>query len=139
LKRTGLLALMAVLSLNIWTGSPLAALWIGSRVQGDVGQASLRAIAAVAVSMAAISVALLVALNAVGRSYDRLTGHTASVRRHTPWLRSLSGDRPREVGGRGELTALDVVVVATVVLAVVAFEIWFFFYSTSPIDQRSGR
>jgi hypothetical protein len=27
----------------------------------------------------------------------------------------------------------------TIVLVVVLFEIWFFFYSPSPIDQRSGR
>jgi hypothetical protein len=29
--------------------------------------------------------------------------------------------------------------VILVVLAFVAFEIWFFFFSSSPIDQRSGR
>jgi hypothetical protein len=26
-----------------------------------------------------------------------------------------------------------------VVIAVIAFEVWFFFFSGSPIDQRSGR
>ena len=34
-KRFGLAALMAFLALNIWTGSPLLALWIGSQVQGE--------------------------------------------------------------------------------------------------------
>ena len=34
LKRFLLAALMAVLVLNIWTGGPLLALWLGSRVQG---------------------------------------------------------------------------------------------------------
>jgi hypothetical protein len=29
--------------------------------------------------------------------------------------------------------------IVCVVIAVVAFEVWFFFFSTSPIDQRSGR
>jgi len=138
LKRIGLLAAMSILSLNVFTGSPLAALWIGSRVQGE-GGASLGAIGAVAASMAAISAGLVVALGAVGRSYDRLTGRQPTVRKHTPWLRSMSGERPQEIGGRGDLSALDVVLIASLVIAVLAFEIWFFFFSTSPIDQRSGR
>jgi len=29
--------------------------------------------------------------------------------------------------------------VIVVVACVLAFEVWFFFFSTSPIDQRSGR
>ena len=35
LKRLGLVALMAFLALNVWTGSPLLSLWIGSRIQGS--------------------------------------------------------------------------------------------------------
>ena len=34
-KRFLLAALMALLVLNLWTGGPLLALWLGSRVQGD--------------------------------------------------------------------------------------------------------
>jgi hypothetical protein len=34
---------------------------------------------------------------------------------------------------------LERILVVCVVLAVAAFEIWFFFFSTSPIDGRSGR
>jgi hypothetical protein len=32
-----------------------------------------------------------------------------------------------------------VILVSTVVLVVVLFEVWLFFYSPSPIDQRTGR
>jgi hypothetical protein len=39
-KRFGLAALMAFLALNVWTGSPLLALWIGSRIQGESTQPS---------------------------------------------------------------------------------------------------
>ena len=36
-------------------------------------------------------------------------------------------------------TPFEIVVMVCVVAAVAAFEIWFFFFSPSPIDQRSGR
>ena len=35
LKRLALMTVMAVLAMNIWTGGPLFALWLGSRVQGS--------------------------------------------------------------------------------------------------------
>ena len=62
-----------------------------------------------------------------------------TVRAHLPWLRSLRGERPREVGAKVGLSALDVILVGAVVIVVVAFELWFFLVSGSPIDQRSGR
>ena len=38
-----------------------------------------------------------------------------------------------------ELSALEIVLITMVVVVVALFEVWFFFYSPSPIDQRSGR
>jgi hypothetical protein len=35
--------------------------------------------------------------------------------------------------------ALEVVLLVSVVVVVALFEVWFFFYSPSPIDRRSGR
>ena len=51
----------------------------------------------------------------------------------------MRGERPHEHKGGRELSPLDVVLIVTVVVAVVMFEIWFFFFSGSPIDSRSGR
>jgi len=83
---------------------------------------------------------LLRALAWMGRTYDGLTGRTATVRRHTPWLRSMSGEREHGVpGAEAHLTPLEYVLVGAVLLAYLAFELWFFFLSSSPIDQRSGR
>jgi hypothetical protein len=45
----------------------------------------------------------------------------------------------RRAYGRPSLTALERICVGVVATACVAFEIWFFFFSTSPIDSRSGR
>ena len=138
LKRVGLLALMSVLALNIFTGSPLLALWVGSRVQGDAAP-SMAAFFTFFGTMAAVSWALVVALGFTNKRYETLTGREPTVRAHLPWLRSMRGERPREMGEKAGLSALDVILVLCVVIAVVAFEVWFFFFSGSPIDQRSGR
>jgi len=70
----------------------------------------------------------------------RLTGRERGVRRHTPWLRSMSGERPHaRESSQSQLAALDYVLVAVVVAGVIAFEVWFFFFSASPLDQRTGR
>jgi hypothetical protein len=34
LERVGLVTLIAIAALNIWTGAPLLVLWVGSKVQG---------------------------------------------------------------------------------------------------------
>jgi hypothetical protein len=51
----------------------------------------------------------------------------------------MRGEREMYPGDRLTVTTLERVLVVVVVLAVAAFEIWFFFFSGSPIDQRTGR
>jgi hypothetical protein len=138
LKRAGLLSLMSVLTMNVWTGSPLMALWVGSRVS-TAGAPTMAAFGTVFVTMLAISLVLVQLLSRLGATYDRVTGRKPATRRHTPWLRSMRDERPHVQGKEYRLSALEKILVVSVVLAVAAFEIWFFFYSTSPIDQRSGR
>jgi hypothetical protein len=132
LKRAALLAAMVVVGLNIWTGSPLAALWIGSRVDSS-GNLTMGAVAAVAVSMLAISLGLIRLLGLLQERHDRLIGRPPPARRQQPWMRSLSGERRKEEQRRAPISALDVVLVAVVAMAVAAFEIWIFFFSGSSI------
>jgi hypothetical protein len=130
---------MVLVTLNIWTGGPLLALWIGSRVQG-AGPPSMLAVAVVAVALGVVSFVLVRLLARLDGAYGRLTGRTSSVRRHVPWLRSMRGERPHSDRQHAdELTPLEIVLIVSVVAVVVLFEIWFFFYSGSPIDQRTGR
>ncbi len=127
---------MAVVTLNIWTGAPLLALWIGSRVQGG-GPPTMGAVAVVVVSLLIVVLGLLRLLAALSAAHAIPGQH--EVRRHVPWLRSMRGERESYRGNATQLTALDRTLVSVVVIAIAAFEIWFFFFSTSPIDQRSGR
>ena len=137
-KRFGLAALMAFLALNIWTGSPLLALWIGSRVQGEESQASMAAFAAVIGCLAAFSIGLYQALKHVMHAYQEATGTLPTVRSHAPWLRSMRAERP-DYGEGARITGAERVIVVTVILAAAAFEIWFFFFSGSPIGGSGGR
>jgi len=134
----GLRIAMLVVAINIWTGSPLLALWIGSRVQPD-GAPQMGPIFVVVIAIGVFSFLLGQLLARMGAAYDSLTGQVATVHRQVPWLRSMRGERPQYPGERVQLTGLEQTLVVMVVIAVAVFEIWFFFFSTSPIDQRSGR
>jgi len=140
LKRIALAALIAIVTLNVWTGSPLLALWVGSRVQGE-GPPSMAAVAVFLVLFIALSWSLVQLLKILSNAYDAAGGQQASVRQHVPWLRSMRGERERGSyeGDEPRLTAMERILVLMVVGVFVAFEIWFFFFSTSPIDQRTGR
>jgi hypothetical protein len=68
---------MAVVATNIWTGGPLLALWIGSRVQG-AGPPNMAAVAVAAVSLGAVSYVLVRLLARLDDAYGRRTGRRSS-------------------------------------------------------------
>jgi hypothetical protein len=138
IERIGLVVAMALATINIWTGGPLFALWCGSRVQGD-GPPKMSAVFVVALVLGAVSLLLVRVLAALDAVYGRITGRSTRVRQHVPWLRSMRGERPHEHATDKTLSPLELLLVVSVVICVVLFELWFFFFSTSPIDGRSGR
>jgi hypothetical protein len=137
-KRVALAAAMAVVTVNVWTGAPLLALWVGSRVQRH-SQASMTGIAVVAIVLAIVCFLLLRLLRALGARYDSLVGASPTVRTHVNWLRSMRAERPQYEGVAPTVTMAERIVIVAVVLVFALFEVWFFFFSTSSIDQRSGR
>jgi hypothetical protein len=143
IKRAALLAATAVVGLNVWTGSPLLALWIGSRVEDASSSTgpSMGAIAVVVLVMAVTSWLLLRLLYKLQEAYGKLLGRPPRMYRST-WLRSMRAERgewERQHDPDAKATPFEILVMLCVVAAVAAFEIWFFFYSPSPIDGRSGR
>src|SRR2546430_17520222 len=91
IKRVMLVCLMSITTINVWTGSPLLALWVGSRVQGS-GSPSMGAFAVVGLTLGAVSLALVRVLARLEAVYDRLTGRERTVPRHRPRLRSMRGE-----------------------------------------------
>ena len=138
LQRVAIVAAMGVVTLNLWTGAPLLGLWVGSRVAPESG-ISMLAVFVIVVVIGAAAWALVLILGRLQLAHARLSGHP-ETRRQTSWLKPMSGQRTRGAGGQAPpLTATDYVVVGVVVLAIAAFEIWFFFYAGSSLDGRSGR
>ena len=139
LKPILLAAAMAFLALNVWTGSPLLAVWLGSKVQGEESQPSMGAYAVVILALIAFSWGLYQLLKLVMGAYQDATGTTPTVRSHAPWLRSMRGERPDYPGNTSRISGAEKIVVVTVLIAAAAFEIWFFFFSGSSIGGGGGR
>jgi hypothetical protein len=137
-KRTGLAAATALVSLNVWTGAPLLALWVGSRFEGWVGEGagtSMRAVFVLVVVLAVLELALTLALTRLSAAYDELTGRPPAARQSSPWLRSMRGEREELARERQGISAVERLVVLSVVAAALAFEIWFFFFAGSPLPS----
>ena len=138
LKPILLAAAMAFLALNVWTGSPLLAVWLGSKVQGENSQPSMGAYAIVILSLIFFSWGLYQLLKLVMARYQEVTGTTPTVRTHAPWLRSMRGERPEERTS-ARISGAEKVVVVPGLVAAAAFEVWFFFFSGSSIGGGGGR
>jgi hypothetical protein len=134
IRRLGLGALTALVSVNVWTGSPLLAVWLGSRVQRLSGSPSMAAIAVVLLALGVQSLLLLRLLAALNRSYDALLGRQAE-RWNAPWLRSMRAERADLVAHKRPLSTVERLVIASVVAAVCAFEVWFFFFAGSSLPN----
>ncbi len=135
IKRVGLISASALAAINIWTGAPLLAVWTGSQVVGDSGL-SMGAVFVVIAVLAACCIALAVALTWLSARYDELTGRPAAARRTSPWLRSMRGEREEVARKRHGISAVERIVVIAVVAAVLAFEIWFFFFAGSSLPSQ---
>jgi hypothetical protein len=131
-KRLMLLAFMSLAAVNLFTGAPLFAIWVGSRVQGESGALSMTAVFVVVLVLALACWALIWALNAMGSKHDELIGRPAD-RRQSPWMRPFNSPSARAQGI--SLRALDKILVGAVVLAGLAFEAWFFFFAGSSIGH----
>jgi hypothetical protein len=109
-------------SLVMWIGLPVGWLWLVTRVVKGNPEAFAAALFGCPVTMTLLGL-LLARLNAHSL---RLTGSHPDQYR-TAWLKSLSGER----GGRRPRTVLETSMTISVVLAIVAITIWFFFYAHS--------
>lgn len=135
LERIALQAVIAVAALNIWTGAPLLAVWVGSRTV-KTSQPTMSSIFLVVLVLAVACLALIYALNWASSTYDSVTGRPQQMRQHVPWLRSMRAERVNYEREKEAITPTERILVGTVTLAVVVFEVWFFFFSGSPIGAN---
>ena len=134
-RRVLLLSASALAAINIWTGAPLLAVWVGSQFARGSGL-SMGAVFIVIVVLAVTCFALAMALSWLSARYDDLTGRPAAARRTSPWLRSMRGEREETARKRYGISGVERVVVIAVVGCVLAFEIWFFFFAGSSLPSQ---
>jgi hypothetical protein len=135
-RRVLLVAAMILATLNIWTGSPLLALWVGSKVQGSSGTLQMSAVGAVVVVLAVMVFLLARAIAWLDVAYGEAVGRPPKVRQVRPWMRSLAGKYGDPKQETEPLTTLERILVVTVVIVVVLFEVWFFFFAGSSLPQQ---
>ena len=131
-QRTLLLSATTLIAINIWTGAPLAALWVGSRVVGQ-RLLSMTAVFAVIVTLAVLVSAMTFALIRLSARYDKLVGRPTGKPTPVPWLRSMRAEDTDLLRAERGNTAVEMIVVASTVIAIVSFEVWFLFFAGSPL------
>jgi hypothetical protein len=129
-RRAAMAGLTAFITINIWTGAPVLALWVGSKVVGR-GTLSMAAVGVVVVVLAAIEFVLAVALTVLNNVYDELTGRPRAERRAT-WLRSMRGEAEGHLSQRVGITLLERIVMVNVYLAVISLLVWYVFFAGAP-------
>lgn len=122
-----LVALMALGSVVMWIGVPLALVYIASKIADTPNPSMgpyLLIILGLPIGMAVVGKGL----GALNRAHIRLTG--TEVDEYRPgWTRSLRGER--KVDRRGGV--LDKVMIISVAVAAVCFAVWFFGFAGSSL------
>ena len=130
LKRVGLAAATAFVTVNIWTGCPLLALWVGAQTVQE------RRVTMTSVFVIVVVLAVLVFASAYGISwlnarYDELIGRP-QIEHRPAWMRSMRAEAEGRVLQRVGITALERVVMLNVYVAVTLLAIWFVFFAGPP-------
>jgi hypothetical protein len=133
-KRLLLLSATTLVAVNIWTGAPLLALWVGSRI---IGQRALTmgSVALVVVLLAVFVVSMALALTWLSARYDDLVQRPSGEHRTSPWLRSMREEQKDLARARLGTTPVEWIVTASTLVAVLALEVWFFFFAGSPLPS----
>jgi hypothetical protein len=125
-----LVASMAVGSVVMWLGVPVGLIYLASRISDSARPSAgpyLLVLIGLPVGMALVGKLL----GTLDRLHGRLTGRPQERHRAT-WLRSMRGERaPAHRGG-----VLEPVMVISVVLALIAFGVWFFGFAGSSLPTN---
>jgi hypothetical protein len=135
LKKIGLVTASALCSINLWTGAPLFAVWVGSKVQGNLNNLSMTAVFSVVAVLAVMVFLLAMALTWLNAKYDDISGRPPAARHTSPWLRSMRDEPEHDVRQKYGISAVERMVVICAVAGVLAFEVWFFFFAGSSLPN----
>ncbi len=130
-KRLTLAAATAFVTVNIWTGAPVLALWVGSQAV-EQRALSMTGIVVVVVVLAVLVFLMAALLGWLNNTYDELVGRP-TIERRSPWLRSMRAEAEGHISQRVGVTLLERIVVANVYVVVIGFLVWLVFFA-GPIE-----
>jgi hypothetical protein len=128
LTKAGLIALMAIGSVALWIGVPVVWLWIGSQLTNST-QAALGPYLLVGIGIILSILGIGKLLTTLNAAYSRVSGRDVTVRIQLPWMRSMRAERDAGI----QTSVLDVIMVISVGLALVAMAFWFLFLAGSSL------
>lgn len=129
-KRAVLAAIAALVTVNVWTGCPLLALWIGSQAGGG-HELSMTAVVVVLLALGALEFAMVLLLARLTDAYDALIG-LRPVEYEATWTRRLCAPESSGLKRRLRISSLEGIVVINVYVAVVTLIVWYLFFAPHP-------
>jgi hypothetical protein len=123
-----LIALMAVGSVLMWLGLPAFLVYVASRLANSPNP-GLGPYLVIMLGLPVGMVAIGKCLGALDRYHGRVTGLDDGRPDQAAWLKSMRGERER----RRRRSVLDVVMILSVGVCLVAFAVWFFGFAGSSL------
>ena len=123
-----LIALMAIGSVVMWIGVPVALIYAASRL-ADSPKPSMGPYVLILVGLPLGMMAVGKLLGGLDRYHGRVTGLDDGKPQQAAWMKSMRGDRER----KRRRSVLDSVMMISVGIALLLFGIWFFAFAGSSL------
>jgi hypothetical protein len=123
-----LIALMAIGSVVMWIGVPVALIYAASRL-ADSPKPSMGPYVLILVGLPLGMMAVGNLLGALDRYHGRVTGLDDGKPEQAAWMKSMRGERER----KRRRSVLDSVMIVSVAVALLLFGIWFFAFAGSSL------
>ncbi len=122
---------MLLAAFSLWTAVPLSWLYIGSKVsETQFPSGGPYAVVAVGIIASILFIAWLI--GRLNDLYVRITGTNRLAPIRPAWLKSM-----RDTGSvQGNVTVVEAVLMASVMLAALALTVWFFLLAGSPLPNQ---
>jgi hypothetical protein len=127
LQRAAMAAITALVTVNVWTGCPLLALWVGSRAVGT-GDLSMAAVVVVLVVLVLLELSMMLVLAWLTNVYDEMIGLQRPEHSAT-WIRRLCAPESAGLNRKLGITTLEGIVVINVYVAVLTLLAWYLFFA----------
>jgi hypothetical protein len=122
---------MLLAAFSLWTAIPLSWLWIGSKVsETQFPSGGPYAVVAVGIVVSILVIAWLI--GRLNELYVRITGTNRLAPMRPAWLKSMRDTAPVQ----GNVTVVEAVLMASVMLAALALTAWFFLLAGSPLPKQ---